>query len=58
MLVNFFVIDDGKTLHQWLGYAASTLVVARSDFLRCEGCLVDWFTRLSETKDLNQVWVA
>lgn len=29
VLVNFFVIDDGKTLHQWLGYTASALVVAR-----------------------------
>ncbi len=29
VLVNFFVIDDGKTLHQWLGYIASALVVAR-----------------------------
>ena len=29
VLVNFFVIDDGKTLHQWLGYGASALVFAR-----------------------------
>lgn len=29
VLVNFFVIDDGKTLHQWLGYTASALVCAR-----------------------------
>ncbi len=29
VLTNFFVIDDGETLHQWLGYAASVLVLAR-----------------------------
>lgn len=29
VLVNFFVLDDGDTLHQWLGYTASALVVAR-----------------------------
>ncbi|MCB1777298.1 MAG: cytochrome b/b6 domain-containing protein [Candidatus Competibacteraceae bacterium] len=27
--VNYFVMDDGETLHQWLGYLASALVVAR-----------------------------
>lgn len=29
VLTNFFVIDDGETLHQWLGYTASSLVLAR-----------------------------
>ena len=29
MLLNFFVFDDGETLHQWLGYTASALVVMR-----------------------------
>ncbi len=29
VLTNFFVIDDGEALHQWFGYAASMLVVAR-----------------------------
>lgn len=29
VLTNFFFIDDGETLHQWLGYAASALVLAR-----------------------------
>lgn len=29
VLTNFFVIDDGETLHQWLGYTASALVLAR-----------------------------
>ena len=29
VLVNYFINDDGETLHQWLGYAASALVVAR-----------------------------
>ncbi len=29
VLLNFFVVDDGETLHQWLGYTASALVVAR-----------------------------
>lgn len=29
VLVNYFVVDDGETLHQWLGYAASALVLAR-----------------------------
>ena len=29
IVVNFFVIDDGETLHRWLGYAASALVCAR-----------------------------
>lgn len=29
VMVNFFVIDDGETLHQWLGYTASALVGAR-----------------------------
>ncbi len=29
ILTNFFVIDDGETLHQWLGYTASVLVCAR-----------------------------
>ena len=28
--VNYFVLDDGETLHQWIGYAASALVVART----------------------------
>lgn len=26
---NYFLIDDGKTLHQWIGYFALTLVLAR-----------------------------
>lgn len=29
VLLNYFVIDDGETIHQWLGYAASALVVMR-----------------------------
>lgn len=29
VLANFFVIDDGEALHQWLGYTASALVCAR-----------------------------
>jgi cytochrome b len=29
VMLNYFVIDDGEDLHQWLGYFASTLVVAR-----------------------------
>ena len=29
ILVNFFVIDNGETLHQWLGYTATALVCAR-----------------------------
>jgi len=29
VLANFFVIDDGETVHRWLGYLASGLVVAR-----------------------------
>ena len=29
VLANFFVIDDGETAHQWLGYTASILVCAR-----------------------------
>jgi len=29
VMVNFFVIDNGETLHQWLGYTASALVGAR-----------------------------
>ena len=29
VLANFFVIDDGETVHQWLGYTASILVCAR-----------------------------
>ena len=29
VLLNFFVIDDGKTLHRWLGYTAGALVLAR-----------------------------
>lgn len=29
ILVNFFIIDDGETLHQWLGYTATALVLAR-----------------------------
>ena len=29
VLTNFFVIDDGEMLHQWLGYTAGTLVLAR-----------------------------
>ncbi|MDQ5910350.1 MAG: hypothetical protein QG599_2446 [Pseudomonadota bacterium] len=29
VLVNYFVIDDGETIHQWLGYTASALIVAR-----------------------------
>lgn len=29
VLVNYFVLDDGETVHQWLGYLASALVVAR-----------------------------
>ena len=29
VMLNFFVIDNGKTVHQWLGYAASALVFAR-----------------------------
>lgn len=29
VLINFFIVDDGETLHQWLGYFATTLVLAR-----------------------------
>ena len=29
IMMNFFVVDDGGTLHQWLGYTASALVCAR-----------------------------
>ena len=27
--VNYFVLDDGKTIHQWVGYFAVSLVLAR-----------------------------
>lgn len=26
---NYFVLDDGKTFHQWVGYLATSMVVAR-----------------------------
>ena len=29
VLANYFVVDDGEALHEWLGYAASALVMAR-----------------------------
>lgn len=29
VLLDYFVIDDGETIHQWLGYAACILVLAR-----------------------------
>lgn len=29
VFLNFFVIDDGEILHEWIGYAASALVGAR-----------------------------
>ncbi len=29
VLLNYFCLDDGETLHQWLGYAACLLVLAR-----------------------------
>jgi cytochrome b len=29
VLLNYFAIDDGETVHQWLGYFASALVLAR-----------------------------
>ncbi len=29
VLLNSFVLDDGETIHQWAGYLASGLVVAR-----------------------------
>ncbi len=29
IVANFFLVDDGETLHQWIGYFASTLVIAR-----------------------------
>jgi cytochrome b len=29
VLLNFFIVDDGETLHQWAGYTASALVAAR-----------------------------
>lgn len=29
VLLNLFVVDDGEDLHQWLGYAASALVLVR-----------------------------
>lgn len=29
ILFNYFVQDDGETLHQWMGYTASALVLAR-----------------------------
>lgn len=28
VLINFFIVDDGETLHQWLGYIATSLVLA------------------------------
>lgn len=30
VLVNYFLLDDGEDIHQWLGYAASALVGART----------------------------
>ncbi len=29
VLLNLFVVEDGETLHQWLGYAAAALVTVR-----------------------------
>ena len=29
VLVNYFVLDDGEALHQWIGYLAAALVLAR-----------------------------
>lgn len=29
VLANYFWLDDGEDIHQWLGYAATVLVVAR-----------------------------
>jgi len=29
VLINYFLIDDGETLHQWFGYIASGLIAAR-----------------------------
>lgn len=29
VLINYFIIDDGETVHEWIGYAASALVAAR-----------------------------
>jgi len=29
VMVNYFILNDGKTIHEWLGYTASALVVAR-----------------------------
>lgn len=29
VLLDYFVLDDGETIHQWLGYAAYVLVLAR-----------------------------
>lgn len=29
VVLNYFVIDDGEAAHQWLGYIASALVMAR-----------------------------
>jgi cytochrome b len=29
VLANYFVVDDGEVVHEWLGYIASALVVAR-----------------------------
>jgi cytochrome b len=29
VIFNYFVLDDGKTFHQWVGYFAVTLVLAR-----------------------------
>lgn len=29
ILTNYFVLDDGETIHQWIGYLASALVGAR-----------------------------
>ena len=29
VLTNYFIIDDGELIHQWIGYIASALVAAR-----------------------------
>lgn len=29
VLLDYFVLDDGETIHQWLGYVACALVLAR-----------------------------
>lgn len=29
VVLNYFVVEDGETLHQWLGYIATALVCAR-----------------------------